>query len=59
MIGFAIAFLIGTCFIIISSKIQSAYKLLSENGEKSEGIVFSSEEAKTASLICDIQLSGF
>ena len=48
MIGFAIAFLIGTCFIIISSKIQSAYKLLSENGEKSEGIVFSSEEAKNS-----------
>jgi hypothetical protein len=48
MIAFLIAFFLGTCFIAISSKVQSKYKLLSEIGEKSEGIVFDSEKSKNS-----------
>ena len=48
MIGFLMAFFIATCFIVISSKVQSKYKLLSETGEKSEGIVFDSEKSKNS-----------
>jgi hypothetical protein len=48
MIGFLIAFFVGVCFVVISSKIQSKYKLLLDIGEKSEGIVFDLEKSKNS-----------